>query len=114
MDRSQAASHASPNPHQNHLLDALPKNDYERVASHLELIPIKKHNKRDLIWGLACECVAAAWCWPNSRLGGCIAGLRVNRARQAALDEFLKNMRLRVHENAKALGHPKDRAVTWR
>jgi CRP-like cAMP-binding protein len=25
-------------PHQNHLLDALPGNDYERIASHLELI----------------------------------------------------------------------------
>jgi CRP-like cAMP-binding protein len=32
---------AGPNPHQNHLLDALPANDYERVASHLELIPLK-------------------------------------------------------------------------
>jgi CRP-like cAMP-binding protein len=32
---------AGPTPHQNHLLDALPGNDYERVASHLELIPLK-------------------------------------------------------------------------
>jgi len=29
------------NPHQNHLLDALPKGDYERLASHLELVPMK-------------------------------------------------------------------------
>ena len=27
-------------PHQNHLLDALPKDDYERLAPHLELIPM--------------------------------------------------------------------------
>jgi len=27
-------------PHQNHLLDALPRSDYERIASHLELIPM--------------------------------------------------------------------------
>jgi len=27
-------------PHQNHLLDALPRADYERVASHLELLPM--------------------------------------------------------------------------
>jgi len=32
---------AGPTPHQNHLLDALPADDYERVASHLELIPLK-------------------------------------------------------------------------
>jgi CRP-like cAMP-binding protein len=31
---------ASSTPHQNHLLDALPANDYERLASHLELIPM--------------------------------------------------------------------------
>jgi CRP-like cAMP-binding protein len=31
---------APPSPHQNHLLDALPKGDYERFASHLELIPM--------------------------------------------------------------------------
>jgi CRP-like cAMP-binding protein len=28
-------------PHQNHLLDALPRADYERIAAHLELIPMK-------------------------------------------------------------------------
>ena len=28
-------------PRQNHLLDALPASDYERVAPHLELIPMK-------------------------------------------------------------------------
>src|SRR5450631_2968055 len=27
-------------PHQNHLLDALPASDYERIAPHLELIPM--------------------------------------------------------------------------
>src|SRR5664279_5666615 len=32
---------AGPTPHQNHLLDALPADDFERVASHLELIPLK-------------------------------------------------------------------------
>ena len=30
-----------PNPHQNHLLDALPASDFERIAPHLELIPMK-------------------------------------------------------------------------
>ena len=29
------------NPHQNHLLDALPPGDYERLAAHLELIPMR-------------------------------------------------------------------------
>src|SRR6202048_1340148 len=28
-------------PHQNHLLDALPAGDYERLASHLELVPMR-------------------------------------------------------------------------
>jgi CRP-like cAMP-binding protein len=28
-------------PHQNHLLDALPSSDYERLAPHLELVPLK-------------------------------------------------------------------------
>jgi CRP-like cAMP-binding protein len=28
-------------PHQNHLLDALPPSDYERLSAHLELIPMK-------------------------------------------------------------------------
>jgi CRP-like cAMP-binding protein len=32
---------ASPSPHQNHLLDALPANDFERIEPHLELIPMK-------------------------------------------------------------------------
>lgn len=30
-----------PSPHQNHLLDALPANDYDRLASHLELVPMR-------------------------------------------------------------------------
>jgi CRP-like cAMP-binding protein len=38
--RSQLAAPGRPSPHQNHLLDALPASDYERVASHLELIPM--------------------------------------------------------------------------
>ena len=29
------------NPYQNHLLNALPTSDYERLASHLELIPMR-------------------------------------------------------------------------
>jgi len=32
---------ARPSPRQNHLLDALPTSDYERLAFHLELIPMK-------------------------------------------------------------------------
>jgi CRP-like cAMP-binding protein len=36
-----AAAAGAPNPHQNHLLDALPRHDYERVAVHLELISLK-------------------------------------------------------------------------
>ena len=32
---------AMPTPHQNHLLDALPPADYERVAPHLELVELK-------------------------------------------------------------------------
>jgi CRP-like cAMP-binding protein len=35
------AAPGRPSPHQNHLLDALPASDYGRVASHLELIPLK-------------------------------------------------------------------------
>ena len=31
---------ARPNPHQNHLLDALPEGDYDRLKSQLELIPM--------------------------------------------------------------------------
>jgi len=40
-DGTRNAVPAGPTPHQNHLLDALPADDYERVASHLELIPLK-------------------------------------------------------------------------
>src|ERR1700686_5710877 len=32
---------ASHSPHQNHLLDALPASAYERLASHLELVPMR-------------------------------------------------------------------------
>ena len=32
---------ASHSPHQNHLLAALPASDYQRLASHLELVPMK-------------------------------------------------------------------------
>ena len=32
---------AHPNPHENHLLDALPSDDFARIAPHLELIPLK-------------------------------------------------------------------------
>ena len=39
--RSPPAAPAHPSPHQNHLLDALPANDYERLAPHLELISLK-------------------------------------------------------------------------
>ena len=38
---SRAATITSPNPHQNHLLDALPTSDYQRLAPHLELVPMK-------------------------------------------------------------------------
>ncbi len=34
------AAPALQSPHQNHLLDALPPRDYERLAAHLELIPM--------------------------------------------------------------------------
>jgi CRP-like cAMP-binding protein len=37
----RAAAPASPDPHQNHLLAALPGSDYERLEPHLELIPMK-------------------------------------------------------------------------
>ena len=40
-DGVHIAAPGRPSPHQNHLLDALPASDYERVASHLELIPMK-------------------------------------------------------------------------
>jgi len=39
--RSPISAPGPSNPHQNHLLDALPSDDYERVASHLELLPLK-------------------------------------------------------------------------
>ena len=39
-DRSKSATPASQSRHRNHLLDALPKSDYERLASHLELVPM--------------------------------------------------------------------------
>jgi CRP-like cAMP-binding protein len=39
-DESRSPAPARHNPHQNHLLDALPTSDYERLASHLELIPM--------------------------------------------------------------------------
>lgn len=37
----RVAAPAPRSPHQNHLLDALPASDYERIASHLELVPMK-------------------------------------------------------------------------
>jgi CRP-like cAMP-binding protein len=40
-DGSAPAPEKRSNPHQNHLLDALPKSDYERLVSHLELVPMK-------------------------------------------------------------------------
>src|SRR5437773_2234701 len=39
--RSPTATSERHSPHQNHLLDALPRVDYERLASHLELIPMR-------------------------------------------------------------------------
>jgi CRP-like cAMP-binding protein len=39
--KSPAAAPASQIPQQNHLLAALPASDYERLAPHLELIPLK-------------------------------------------------------------------------
>src|SRR5450631_889254 len=41
MDGSPVVAPGRPSPHQNHLLEALPASDYERVASHLDLIPMK-------------------------------------------------------------------------
>ena len=35
-----SANAARPSPHQNHLLDALPADDFQRLAPHLELIPM--------------------------------------------------------------------------
>src|SRR5947207_11033985 len=40
-DGQHIAALAEHRPHQNHLLAALPPSDYERLASHLELIPMK-------------------------------------------------------------------------
>src|SRR6266852_168399 len=40
-DRSHMDAPERHNPHQNHLLDALPASDYERLASRLELVPMK-------------------------------------------------------------------------
>jgi CRP-like cAMP-binding protein len=37
---SGKAAPARHNPHQNHLLDALPDSDYQRIAPHLELVPM--------------------------------------------------------------------------
>src|SRR5438270_1096472 len=34
------AASGSHSPHQNHLLDALPASDYERLSAHLELVPM--------------------------------------------------------------------------
>jgi len=38
--RSRAEALADPDPRQNHLLNALPVSDYERLASHLEPVPM--------------------------------------------------------------------------
>ena len=38
---SRAETDASHTPHQNHLLDALPSDDFTRLSLHLELIPMK-------------------------------------------------------------------------
>ena len=40
-DMAKAVAASRHNPHQNHLLDALPAEDYQRLADHLELIPMK-------------------------------------------------------------------------
>jgi CRP-like cAMP-binding protein len=39
--RALPAVPARHSPHQNHLLDALPRSDYERIAPNLELIPLR-------------------------------------------------------------------------
>jgi CRP-like cAMP-binding protein len=36
----RTAAPAGHSPHQNHLLDALPANDYDRILGHLELVPM--------------------------------------------------------------------------
>jgi len=38
--RPRAIAHADPDPRHNHLLNALPASDYERIAAHLELVPM--------------------------------------------------------------------------
>jgi CRP-like cAMP-binding protein len=40
-DRSHAAAPARQHLHRNHLLDALPTSDYERLAPHLQLVPME-------------------------------------------------------------------------
>ena len=40
-DGSSATAPERHSPHQNHLLEALPTSDYERLAAHLELAPMK-------------------------------------------------------------------------
>src|SRR2546427_1139224 len=40
-NRAHMAGPERHSPHQNHLLDALPTGDYERLVSHLELIPMR-------------------------------------------------------------------------
>ncbi len=39
-DGAHLAAPGHHSPHQNHLLDALPSSDYDRLVSHLELIPM--------------------------------------------------------------------------
>src|SRR6266851_9299579 len=41
QDRSRMTAPQRHNPYQNHLLNALPTSDYERLASPLELIPMR-------------------------------------------------------------------------
>jgi CRP-like cAMP-binding protein len=41
LARDAKRTSATPTPHQNHLLDALPTSDYERIAAHLELVPMR-------------------------------------------------------------------------
>ena len=41
-EKSSPAARGSQTPQQNHLLAALPASDYERLAPHLELIPLKR------------------------------------------------------------------------
>jgi CRP-like cAMP-binding protein len=43
-DKARGAAPARHSPRQNHLLDALPADDYERLAPHLELIPMPLGN----------------------------------------------------------------------